>query len=50
MITILLLVALFGYLAVILEAPIRINKTITAILTGALCWVVLAVFNEGDPH
>lgn len=50
MITILLFVALLGYLAVILEAPIRINKTITAILTGALCWVVLAVFNEGNPH
>ena len=50
MISILLFVALLGYLAVILEAPIRINKTITAILTGALCWVVLAVFNEGNPH
>ena len=50
MITILLFVVLLGYLAVILEAPIRINKTITAILTGALCWVVLAVFNEGKPH
>ena len=50
MITILLFVVLLGYLAVILEAPIRINKTITAILTGALCWVVLAVFNEGNPH
>ena len=50
MITILLFVAILGYLAVILEAPIRINKTITAILTGALCWVVLAVFNEGNPH
>ena len=50
MISIFLFVALLGYLAVILEAPIRINKTITAILTGALCWVVLAVFNEGNPH
>ena len=50
MISILLFVALLGYLAVILEVPIRINKTITAILTGALCWVVLAVFNEGNPH
>lgn len=50
MITALLLVALIGYILVIFESPIRINKTITAILTGALCWVVLAVFNEGDYH
>ncbi len=50
MIAVLLFVALLGYLAVILEAPIRINKTISAILTGALCWVVLAVYNEGNPH
>ena len=50
MITALLLVALIGYILVIFESPIRINKTITAILTGALCWVVLAVFNEGDHH
>jgi len=50
MITTLLLVALIGYLLVIFESPIRINKTITAILTGALCWVVLAIFNTGDHH
>ena len=50
MITTLLLVALIGYILVIFESPIRINKTITAILTGALCWVVLAVFNEGNHH
>ena len=32
MIPILLLVAILGYLSVILESPIRINKTITALL------------------
>lgn len=47
MIPILLLVAILGYLFVIFESPIRINKTITAILTGAMCWVVIAIFNLG---
>ena len=48
MISILLLVAILGYLFVIFESPIRINKTITAILTGALCWIVIALFNSGN--
>ncbi|MFY7811898.1 MAG: sodium:proton antiporter NhaD [Flavobacterium sp.] len=48
MISILLFIAILGYLMVIFEAPIRINKTITSILTGALCWVVIAVYNQGD--
>jgi len=48
MITILLVVAILGYLAVILETPIRINKTISAILTGALCWIIIAVYNKGS--
>lgn len=50
MIPILLFVALLGYLMIIFESPIRINKTITAILTGALCWVVIAIFHVGNPH
>ena len=48
MIPILLLVAILGYLSIIFESPIRINKTITAILTGALCWIVIAIFNPGN--
>lgn len=48
MIAILLVVAVLGYLLVIFESPIRINKTITAILTGALCWIVIAIFNQGN--
>lgn len=47
MIPILLAVAILGYLSIIFESPIRINKTITAILTGALCWIVIAIFNPG---
>ena len=48
MIPILLIVAILGYLFVIFESPVRINKTITAILTGALCWIVIAIFNVGN--
>lgn len=47
MITILITIALLGYLLVIFESSIKINKTITAILTGALCWITIAVFNPG---
>lgn len=50
MITILLAVAIFGYLSVILESPIRINKTISALLTGTFCWVVIALFSHDDQH
>ena len=50
MISILLAVAILGYLSVILESPIRINKTITALLTGTICWVVIAIFSQDDQH
>lgn len=46
MITTILIVAIIGYLFVIFEAPLGINKTITSIITGALCWVVLALFSH----
>lgn len=36
---------LVGYLLIALEHPIRINKTATALLTGTLCWTVLAFSN-----
>lgn len=48
MIPILITIALLGYLLVIFESPIKINKTITAILTGALCWITIAIFNPGN--
>lgn len=48
MIPILLTIAFLGYFSIIFESSIRINKTITSILTGSLCWVVYAVFHEGS--
>lgn len=50
MIFLLLFVAIIGYLTIIFEAPIRINKTITSILTGACCWIIIALFHVGDKH
>lgn len=50
MISILLFVAILGYLSVVLESPIRINKTITALLTGTICWVVIALYSNDDQH
>ena len=50
MITILLTIAILGYLIVVLESPIRINKTISSILTGSLCWIVIAIFNKSGNH
>lgn len=50
MIELLILIAALGYLFVIFESPIKINKTISAILTGSLCWIALASFNEHDGH
>ncbi|MBA4155515.1 sodium:proton antiporter NhaD [Flavobacterium sp.] len=45
---IVLAIAILGYLLIIFESPFKINKTITAILTGSLCWVFFALFHEGD--
>lgn len=50
MITILLTIAILGYFIVVLESPMRINKTISAILTGSLCWIVIAIFNYKGSH
>lgn len=50
MTSILLAIAILGYLSIVFESPIRINKTITSILTGSLCWIVYALLFEGDKH
>jgi len=34
---------LVGYLLIAVEHPIRVNKTATALVTGTLCWAVLAL-------
>jgi Na+/H+ antiporter NhaD/arsenite permease-like protein len=39
----LLIIFVTGYLAIVLEHPLGINKTASALLTGIVCWVILAV-------
>lgn len=34
---------ILGYLLIVLEHPIQINKTATALLTGMACWVAIAL-------
>ena len=41
------IVFIVGYLVIVLEHPLRINKTATALITGVLCWVVY-IFSKGD--
>lgn len=43
-----LTIAVLGYILVIFESPLKINKTITAILTGSLCWVSFALLHNGE--
>ena len=50
MTSILLAIAILGYLSIVFESPIRINKTITSILTGSLCWIVYALLYSGNKH
>ncbi|MBL7850038.1 MAG: sodium:proton antiporter NhaD [Cyclobacteriaceae bacterium] len=38
-----IVIFLLGYLMIALEHPLKINKTATALLTGTLCWAVLAL-------
>jgi len=48
--TLIITFAVLGYLAVIFEVPLKINKTITAIFTGSVCWIIYALYNSSDVH
>lgn len=48
MVPIIITVAILGYSAIILEAPLKINKTVSAIFTGALCWLIYAFMTPED--
>src|SRR6476660_1264467 len=41
------IVFIIGYIAIVLERPLKVDKTATALVTGVLCWVLYA-FSEGD--
>ena len=43
-----LLVFIFGYIAVTLEHPLRMNKAATALLTGVLCWAIYITGTDAE--
>jgi Na+/H+ antiporter NhaD/arsenite permease-like protein len=45
-----LLLFTLGYLAIIFEEPLRINKTATALVTAVAAWTCLFLFDSGDPQ
>ncbi len=48
MLTILLAIFIIGYAAIVFEHPLHLDKTVPALLMGALMWAVVAVgFHEG---
>ena len=38
-----IVVFILGYLAIVLEHPLRLDKTVPSLLMGALCWALLAL-------
>lgn len=49
MIILIIVVFAIGYAAITLEHPLKINKAATALVTGAVCWAVFALFTP-DVH
>lgn len=49
MLTIIILVFILGYLTIVFEHPLHLDKTVPALLMGALCWALAAIgFNSGE--
>ena len=46
MLTVIIVVFIIGYAAIVLEHPLKINKAATALITGVLCWTVFALFAD----
>lgn len=46
MIILVLVFFLLGYLAIVLEHPLKLDKTVPALLTAAICWALVAMGNE----
>lgn len=49
MILLITIIFIAGYIAIALEHPLKVNKAASALITGALCWTVFALFSE-DKH
>jgi len=43
-----IVIFVLGYLAIVLEHPLKLDKTVPALIMGALCWAILAIaFHSG---
>lgn len=43
-----ILVFILGYLTIVFEHPLKLDKTVPALIMGAVCWALLAIgFNNG---
>lgn len=53
MVTLISILFIAGYLAIAMEHPLKVNKAASALITGALCWTVFALYSpdkEGASH
>lgn len=49
MFTAVILIFILGYAAIVLEHPLKLDKTVPSLLMGALCWAVLSLgFHSGS--
>ena len=49
MLTAVILCFILGYVVIVFEHPLRLDKTVPALLMGAICWALLALgFNSGS--
>jgi Na+/H+ antiporter NhaD/arsenite permease-like protein len=49
MTTLIIIIFVLGYLAIIFEHQIRVNKAASALVTGVLCWTTFVVFSPNIP-
>lgn len=48
MITLIIVIFIFGYVAIAFEHPLKLNKAASALITGVLCWTVYVLGNNGN--
>lgn len=47
MIAVIVILFVLGYTAIVLEHPLKLDKTVPAIMTGALIWALISLFGLG---
>jgi Na+/H+ antiporter NhaD/arsenite permease-like protein len=49
MLTVIVLTFIIGYLAIVFEHPLKLDKTVPALIMGALCWAFVSLGDWGQP-